>query len=197
MKRGLSLIFLSLILLSTLVLAAETNASAFASSNTALEKEVELPAAAEFFARIFLGIKPEEPVTSQVFVVLVVCFIIFFLILKDIISLVPFLQESWKRWIGALIITSLVGLSRGLIVFAMWVTDLMNAIEFLTRTKVIGLIILFLLLFVILMLFNMIKKTIEMKIRPEIAKEQGYQEGIIDRLSRMVIKKVLGSKVPV
>jgi len=210
MKRGLSILFLLIILSSFLVLAANAtdlgNVTGKVSdfkerTNTALESNVEIPESLETIVRIFLGIRAEEPISRLLFIVLIVTFIFFFFLMKEVVVLIPFFEEGWQNWLGAFIVTSLVGLSRGLLVFASFFMDLGLLLRWISGS--LGWVFenLFLRLFIpivaiitIWFLFKYIVQEIRYKIRPKLAYARGYKEGVWDKMASRMMK--LFGKVP-
>jgi len=197
MKRGLSLIVLALLLIPVIALAQDqipTGSSNITSTERItpfLEKDVEIPEGLELFARVFLGVKPEQPITWPELSILIACFLIFFFVFKDVMDMIPFFETKARAIVGAFIVVSLVGISGGFMLLMSFLIDLGSLFGFLTAHPLLTLFFVFIILLVIMFLSMTVLKVIKRKISLEIAEAEGEEEGMMKRSLR-TLKKIWG-----
>lgn len=181
MKRVLPLIFLALLLIPFIAFAEENQSlqnAAGGKINQALEQQVVVPEQLQLIANILLGIREDTPLSFQQFIILVVCFIIFWLIVYDILSIIPFFEEGWRAGLGSFIVTALVGVSGGLRLFVIVVVDFATLFGLLTTVSgIITIIISVIILLAILFFLNKLLKGVKEKARIESAESRGFKAG--------------------
>ncbi len=80
-------------------------------SNNALEQKVALPENFAFIGSLF-GVKGD--VDLRQVIVLLCLWLLMFLILRQVLEIVPFFGEGWQSWAGGASITTIAALSGGL-----------------------------------------------------------------------------------
>lgn len=120
MKKSLFYCLVALLLISSFVLAAEDDNSAGntpaqinnlssdlsstdvkGKTNDLLSKEIQLPENYQIWARIFFGLKSENPASIQIFIVLICVWISILIILHALMGFFPGLREGFKGWVLA------------------------------------------------------------------------------------------------
>jgi len=76
-----------------------------------IEKEVNIPNNLDWLARIIFGIKNNQIITIEGFVVLISIWLIFVLIIKDLLKISPFLNGSTESFFGSIIITTIIAVT--------------------------------------------------------------------------------------
>jgi len=78
--------------------------------NKVLEGNVEIPSGFEFIASLF-GIS--KAIELRFLIVLLCLWIVFFLIVHQVLKFTPFFGEGWQSWVGGVVITMIVAISGG------------------------------------------------------------------------------------
>ncbi|MBI2452312.1 hypothetical protein HYV50_04530 [Candidatus Pacearchaeota archaeon] len=93
-------------------------------TNNILEKEIGIPENLEIFSRVLFGLKAGDKVDLQALVILIGLLVISLMLMKTIIEFMPFFENSLRGWLGAVIITLLIGVSGGFLLMADFLLDL-------------------------------------------------------------------------
>ncbi|MEM4271366.1 MAG: hypothetical protein QXO70_04725, partial [Candidatus Pacearchaeota archaeon] len=150
MKRVLLIAIFVLLLIPILVIAQNQTANLTATSqkiSSTLEQEIEIPENLQLAARILFGLKPDKKVVFQEFIILIMTFVIFFFIIRDVMVFVPFFDTTIKSIIGAVLVTLLTGISGGFLLFADLMLFLSSFFGILERWPIITIVLVFILLF--------------------------------------------------
>jgi len=83
-------------------------------ANNALEQNVSMNSSIRAVAGILFGLKQGEQISLQEFVVYGCLLLILVLMIREILVLVPFFEQIWSQWVGAVLITLLAGISGGM-----------------------------------------------------------------------------------
>lgn len=129
-------------------------------TNQILEKEVKIPDNLQIATRILFGLKPEEKVDFNIFILLIAAWLLLFMLLLKIVGVMPFFSGG-KSWLATILIMLLAGISGGLKAGTWWLFGLMDFFKFLEGWGVfklaITLIILIALVFLIMKVANKFK----------------------------------------
>lgn len=79
-------------------------------SNEVLAKEIQIPEKLQLAARIIFGLKEDETIDLQTFIVLISIWLILFFLIHSILEITPFF-EGWKSFVGGFIVTTLIAIS--------------------------------------------------------------------------------------
>jgi hypothetical protein len=130
MKRGIILLVLLLLLTSPLILAIEDDSTSIKEgtgeikeqltalqgglddkTENILEKEITISDELQIPMRIIFGIQDENTIIIERIIVLLSIWIIFFIIVKEILKLNPFLNKGWLNILGGFIVTIIIAMT--------------------------------------------------------------------------------------
>jgi hypothetical protein len=80
------------------------------STNELVEKEIEVPESLKVPARIIFGLKPGDKLDISILITMICLWIFLVLLLSKTLELTPFF-ENGKSWLGAILITGIIGVS--------------------------------------------------------------------------------------
>jgi hypothetical protein len=80
------------------------------STNEIVEKEIEVPESLKVPARIIFGLKPGDKLDISILITMICLWIFLVLLLSKTLELTPFF-ENGKSWLGAILITGIIGVS--------------------------------------------------------------------------------------
>jgi uncharacterized membrane protein len=152
-KSAIIITFLALLILPMIVYAEEnvTQGKGFKeTTNAALEKQVTVPDSLQVLARILFGIKSDNPINFQKLVILFAGFLVIFFIIRDILRVMPIFQGSALSNATGIVITSIVGVSGGLLAFSDLMLSLGSMFGLLSEWEVFGLILTLIILLILL-----------------------------------------------
>ncbi|MEM2933007.1 MAG: hypothetical protein QW622_02260 [Candidatus Pacearchaeota archaeon] len=185
MKRVLLVAIFVLFLIPILVIAQNQTANLTATGqkiSSTLEQEIEIPENLQLAAKILLGLKPDTKVTFQEFIILIMTFVIFFFIIRDVMVFVPFFDTTIKSIIGAVLVTLLTGISGGFLLFVDLMLSLSSFFGILERWPIITIVLVFILLFGLSFILNKVLTQLKQKTQIEIAKGEGLKTGAATKL---------------
>lgn len=125
-------------------------------SNEVLSNEIEIPENLQKFSRVFFGLKNEEEVSLQKFIIFVGVWLVFLFLLASILEITPFF-DGWKSWIGAVVVNLLVGLSGGFLLVTGFIFSLSNLFGVLENW---GILTLFIGLILVALFYYLLSKLI-------------------------------------
>ena len=152
MKRGITLLILLALLISPLILAAGEDETTLPTENSqeqikeqlsalkgglneqtenVLEREIEIPKFLQFPLKIIFGTKDVYAITIERLIVLSAVWIIFFVLIKEILKLTPIFNEGWQNIIGPIIITILIAITGMIDKIVIFYSSLGNTFEWL------------------------------------------------------------------
>ena len=102
---------------------------------SSFEGEIKIHDSLELPARILLGIPRGETVHIEILIVLVSLWIAMFMLILGVLQLTPFMKEGYVRFLGALIVTSLISMTGVLLLL---VNYLFSLLEFLNWIEKLG-----------------------------------------------------------
>ena len=112
-----------------------------AKSQNFVEKEIVIPNGLKTMARVLFGLKPEDKIDIQNFVVLIAIWIMLFAIILQIARLIPVLNKGASRWLGAMVLTCLVGVSGAIKTVSDFYYNLFDVFNWAEKYGVVKLII--------------------------------------------------------
>jgi len=180
MKKSFAVgIFLCLLLiLPSLVYCQEEQQKKPEETQTSiLEQEITIPEDLQFLTRVLFGLKPETKVTLQEFVILIATFIIFFFIIRDVIAFVPFFETTAKSVIGAVLVTLLVGISGGFLLFVDLILSIGSLFGILERWPIFTIVLIFVIFFILGYFINEVLTNLKEKSKIEAARIEGVKTG--------------------
>ncbi len=142
MKRALTYLFITLLFInlvhSQIPLPGEisdqttkTKIDFKSKSNEALDKEIKIPDKLQILARVLFGLKSGETVSLSMFIVFISVWIIFLILLRSIVLLIPFFNET-TSWPASIVIMLLLGISGGIEAIAkliLWIGSLFGILK--------------------------------------------------------------------
>jgi len=143
MKRGLVILAVAFFILFSLIIALISTNLIYAQDNSlkqqqALDLElktqrfliqpVEIPDSLKVVVRIVFGLKADENLDTQTLMVMVAIWIGLFTIIAAVLEFLPFLNKGFSRWLGAVIVTCLIGVSGGIKTSAIFLLSLTSGI---------------------------------------------------------------------
>ena len=182
MKKSIIALMVFLILIQTLVLARAQNASSentkvsgnFSGfqekTNEVLSKEIIFPQ--ENIVRLLFNIKQEESLTLEKIILLLCIFLGLLILIQSALIITPFF-EGKKSWIGAVIITLIVGIAGAINTFATFLFNFSHVFKVLETWSPIRIALTILVIFAF---FYGVKKLTGI-LRGGIEKERAEQEG--------------------
>jgi hypothetical protein len=146
-----------------------------ANTNSFLENELVIPSYLDIPARILFGIHDGEALPFNVFMVMIALGVVLFLILKNLIKIIPFFSTS-QSWFVAVIAVCLIGISGGISESSKFFFDIGNTIGVM---KEYGILTLILVIVIIVVLGGVILKgTKVLKGKFDIAKAEMVGEKV-------------------
>ncbi len=85
-----------------------------ASTNEFLSRDITIPAQLEIFSKILFGVNESSTIDLSTFIVLAAIWVVFLLIIKSLLEIIPLFGDGWKSWLGAAIITALSSITGSL-----------------------------------------------------------------------------------
>lgn len=137
------ILFLNLFFLAQVQAQEQTNISStniLNKTTTFLEKKINIPPYLEVTARIILGINSWEQVETQVLMVMLIIWLCVLTLVYMTLQFLPFFNTGFQRFLVALIITCLIGLTEAIkqvALFLFWILDF----GFLQRTGILKFIL--------------------------------------------------------
>lgn len=119
-----------------------------ANTNSFLDGDLGIPSYLEIPAKILFGIGSGEALSFNVFIVLIALWIVLFLILKNVMEIVPFFSGS-KSILGAFIVVCLIAVSGGIKESAMFFFGLGNTFSVMKEFGILTLILIVILIAVL------------------------------------------------
>jgi large-conductance mechanosensitive channel len=133
---------------------------------------VQIPAVVQDIARLVFKLEGKSVDFSDL-VILIVLWFFAFLIIKNLLEIVPFFGKGWKSWIGGIIATLLTSISGGITQGGFLILGIADSIKWLDKSggAKFAFVVLFLVIigYAILFLLKMLKNKIDV----EKAKETG------------------------
>ncbi|MBI2449731.1 hypothetical protein HYV49_05540 [Candidatus Pacearchaeota archaeon] len=152
--------------------------TAKATINEKITAEVNLPENFKPFARVIFGVKPDEKISLNIFMILIAVWFGFFVIILAASRFIPFFAESaFMRIIFSFIITLLAALTGSLKFTALYIYGLASLFKFLEKFPAIATAIVIVIIIVILIAAKIVASIIEGKLRKEQARIKGEKAG--------------------
>lgn len=152
-------------------------------TNEVLGMDMGVTPELQWVARLLFGIK--EKISLDYFIVLICIFIGFVILLQRILLFIPIFSE-WKSWVGSIIITWLIGISRTFF----WIIDFLfsfaNVFGILERWTILRVIVVVLLIIVFIVGFVIVAKYLEKKKGLYEAEDSGFDAGVGARMMKTV-----------
>lgn len=108
--------------------------------NSSFDGEVMIIEPLKIPARILLGIPLEEDVQIEIFIVLISLWVAIFMLILGVLQLTSFMNEGYVRFLGALVITSLIsltGITLWMVEYLFYLLDFFDWIEKLGSWQIV------------------------------------------------------------
>ena len=115
-----------------------------------LTQEIEIPDDFKFLTRVLFGLKSDEKVDLQTFVILIGLWIILLILIVSILAITPFFGSVLMRWVAGFTITVLIAITgaiRDIAVFFFGLGNLFGALEKWNLLRFVFVIIILIILF--------------------------------------------------
>src|SRR3989338_4095730 len=133
-------------------------------SNEFLSKNLTIPQGKTI--RLLFNMKPEETLTTEKIMVMVCIFIGLIILLQSILVITPFFEGS-KSWLGAIVITLLIGISGAINELVIFLFKFANVFNVLEKWRPLAVVFAILITFAFFYGINKITKTMKKKIEIE------------------------------
>ena len=100
---------------------------------SSFEGEIKIHDSLELPARILLGIPRGETVHIEILIVLVSLWIAMFMLILGVLQLTPFMKEGYVRFLGALIVTSLISMTGVLLLLVNYLFSLLDFLNWIEK----------------------------------------------------------------
>ena len=203
MKR--LLILVSLIFISFLA-TAQTNqnidnitniaqnistASFKTATNQALNKEIALPGWADIIARVLFGV--EDKITFSNFIILVAVWLMLFLMIFNIIKLMPFFKGDTVKLIASICITLIIAISKVMITLSEQLLSFVSSFKFFKDWSAgalfFSIVLVVVVFFFLIKVLNKIGDKMEVGAAESAGDEAGAGLGIMKVISRVFSKQ--------
>ena len=165
--------------------AGEVGAGVKAAAEGVLEKEIEIPDALQIPVRIVFGIKKDETITLERLIVLVAVWIMFFVLISEILKIAPILNKQWQSYIGGVIVTILIAITGTMNSLAIFFFNFGNMFEWMEK---LGPFSIFISLIIVAMIFFFgmkILKLFEDRLKLSKAQETGESIGRLGAIAKV------------
>jgi hypothetical protein len=126
--------------------------------NSSFDGEITIPEPLEIPARILLGIPRGETAPIEIFIVLISLWISMFMLIFGILHLAPFMEAGYVRFLGAVVIMSLISMTGVILMLVNYLFDLLNFFDWIEKLGVwqivLGIVVCVLVIFVVKKIMN-------------------------------------------
>lgn len=157
-----------------------------------LEQKIEVPENLKVIARIVFGLKSNEEVDMQTLMVMVAIWIGLFALIAAILEFTPFLNKGFSRWLGAVVMTCLVGVSGGIKISAIFLLSLADIFRLGEKYGIIKLVLAFIVIGIFVYGVILVLNKILSKAKLEEAEIRGMKAGVGSRILQEHAKRTLG-----
>jgi len=152
------------------------DASGFRSkTNEVLAKEIQVPENWKIPARIVFGLKADDPVDLQTFIVLVAIWFSCLIFMKYVVELMPIIGEGsgLRQWFSAIVVTLLIAVSGGLLLAADFFADLGRLFGIIREWGILTTVLAVIIAFFIVYIFSLITAWLKSKAGEAVAFRMG------------------------
>ena len=152
--------------------------------NEKITREVELPDNFKPFARLIFGIKQDEKISLNIFMILIAVWIGFFVIILAVSRFMPFFEKSaFVRIIFSIVVTCLVALTGALQYAVLYFYGLISLFKILKNFPALVTAIAIVVVILIIFVAKIVTNIIEGKLRVEEARIKGEKVGFGARIA--------------
>jgi hypothetical protein len=155
---------------------------------------ITIPSNLQLPARIIFGLKEDHPITLQHLILLIAAWIIFFIIIKDVLKFFPILNGKIQNVIGSIVVTLIVAISGGLrelVIFFFSVGDTLKWLEALGPFQIILWLLVFVAIFIVL---RIVLDFIKRKLKLGVAEGKADSVDTLIKVSKITATGLYGSK---
>ncbi len=189
-KSVIIIVFLALFLLTLISAGFALEAQTTAQPQSALEKQVQIPEGLQLAVRVLLGIKSDTIIDFQTLVILICTFAVFLFIIRDIMTAMPFLNTKIQSVISAFLVTALIGISGGMLLFVDFMLSIGSFFGLLAKWPIASLTVALALLIGIAYILQKVIEPLKRKSKVEKAEIEGYQAGATISQLRKISKSL-------
>lgn len=154
-----------------------------------LNESIEIPQGLQLPARIVFGIKQDSPISLQYFILLVAVWVIFFVVIWDILKFFPLIDGMVKNFVGSFIITTLVAMSGGLLELVSFFFQV-GTFKWLSKLGPFQILVWLFILIVIFLTFRIIIEIIRRKLKLEVAEHRADSVNKLMQVSEITAKEL-------
>ena len=145
--------------------------------NEKLTQSVNIPDNLEPFARLIFGIKPDEKISLNIFMILIAVWFGFFVIILAVSRFMSIFKNSFVRIIFSILVTSLVSLTGSLKFTALYIYGLASLFKFLEKFPAFATAFAIVIVIVIAIAAKIVASIVEGKLRKEEMRLKGEKAG--------------------
>lgn len=153
--------------------------------NEKITHQVELPDNFKPFARLIFGVKSDEKISLNIFMILIVIWFGFFTIMLKASQFFPFFKNPLTRIIFSVVVTCLVSLTGSLQWAASYFYGLASLFKWLQKIPALATAVAIAIVGVIVIAFKILASIIEGKLRKEEARTKGEKAGFGARIAEI------------
>jgi hypothetical protein len=155
---------------------------------------ITIPSNLQLPARVIFGLKKDYPITLQHLILLIAAWIIFFIIIKDVLKFFPILNGKIQNIIGSIVVTLIVAMSGGLRELVIFFFNVGDTLEWLAVLGPFQIILWLVVLIAIFIVLRIVLDFIKRKLKLGVAEGKADSVDTLIKVSKITATGLYGSK---